>query len=135
MVQVLSRHGARYPTASKTVSYNRTIQKIKSKVNRFSGEYAFLKDYEYTLGADQLTLFGQHEMVNSGIKFYRRYRSLAKHLDPFVRASGEVRVVESAQNFTQGYHQVKRADLAASIEGSGPLNILVISEADGSNNT
>lgn len=135
MVQVLSRHGARYPTASKTVSYNRTIQKIKSKVDRFSGEYAFLKDYEYTLGADQLTLFGQHEMVNSGIKFYRRYRSLAKHLDPFVRASSELRVVESAQNFTQGFHQISQVDPAASKDGAGSLSILVISEADGSNNT
>ena len=135
MVQVLSRHGARYPTASKTASYNRTIQKIKSNVDRFSGAYAFLKEYEYKLGADQLTLFGQHEMVNSGIKFYRRYRSLAKHLDPFVRASSEVRVVESAQNFTQGYHQIKQADPAASKEGADPPNILVISEVDGSNNT
>ena len=135
MVQVLSRHGARYPTASKTISYNRTVQKIKSKVNKFSGQYAFLKDYEYTLGADQLTLFGQREMVNSGIKFYRRYRSLAKHLDPFVRASGEARVVESAQNFTQGYDQIKQVDPAASERAAGPLNILVISEADGSNNT
>ena len=135
MAQILSRHGARYPTASKTISYNRTIQKIKSKVDRFSGKYAFLQDYEYTLGVDQLTLFGQHEMVNSGMKFYGRYRSLAKHLDPFVRASSEVRVVESAQNFTQGYHQIKQADPAASIEGVAPLSILVISEADGSNNT
>ena len=135
MVQVLSRHGARYPTASKTVFYNRTIQKIKSKVDRFPGKYAFLKDYEYGLGADQLTLFGQHEMVNSGIKFYRRYHSLAKHLDPFVRASSELRVVESAQNFTQGYRQIKQVDPASGRGGAGPLNILVISEADGSNNT
>ena len=74
-------------------------------------------------------------MVNSGIKFYRRYHSLAKHLDPFVRASSELRVVESAQNFTQGFHRIKQVDPAASKDGAGSLSILVISEADGSNNT
>lgn len=135
MVQILSRHGARDPTASKTASYNKTIQKIKSQVKQFSGSYAFLKRYEYTLGADQLTLFGEQEMVNSGTKFYNRYRSLAKRLDPFVRASGESRVVRSAQNFTQGYHQAKISDPSAKNKGAYPLSILVISEADGVNNT
>ena len=135
MVQILSRHGARDPTASKTASYNKTIQKIKSQVKQFSGEYAFLKGYSYTLGADQLTFFGEQEMVNSGIKFYDRYQSLAKRLDPFVRASSETRVVESAQKFTQGYHQAKVADPSARNKGAYPLNVLVISEADGVNNT
>ena len=134
MVQILSRHGARDPTASKSASYNKLIQKIKTNVDSFSGDFAFIRGYEYTLGADQLTPFGQQEMVNSGIKFYGRYRSLAKRLDPFVRASGEARVVESAQNFTQGYHQAKMAD-SRSVGDSYPLNILVLSEEDGSNNT
>lgn len=66
--QILSRHGARDPTASKTMSYNNTIQKIHSNVKNFTGIYAFLANYEYTLGADQLTVFGQQEMINSGIK-------------------------------------------------------------------
>ena len=134
-VQILSRHGARDPTASKTASYNKTIQKIKSQVKQFSGDYAFLKGYQYTLGADQLTTFGEQEMVNSGTKFYDRYRLLAKRLDPFVRASGENRVVVSAQNFTQGYHQAKVADPSVRNKGAYPLNILVIPEADGVNNT
>ena len=133
--QILSRHGARDPTASKTTSYNATIQKIKSSVSNFSGAYAFLTNYEYTLGADQLTTFGQQEMVNSGIKYYNRYEDLTKHLIPFVRSSSEARVVESAQNFTQGYHQARLVDKASTILDGYPYPIITISEDTGSNNT
>ena len=133
--QVLSRHGARDPTASKTTSYNATIQKIQSKVKQFSGAYAFLVNYEYTLRADQLTVFGEQEMINSGIKFYNRYKDLTQKFSPFVRASSEDRVVESAENFTQGYHQARLADKAASGTDQYPYPIVVISEDNGSNNT
>lgn len=91
-------------------------------MKNFTGPYAFLAGYEYTLGADQLTVFGQQEMVNSGIKFRSRYRGLAKHYTPFVRSSGEARVVESAQNWTQGFGDIS-------------TSILVIPEGDGVNNT
>ena len=73
-------------------------------------------------------------MANSGIKFFERYAALARKKTPFIRASGESRVVESAQNFSQGYHQAR---LAAGHVGSEhyPYPILVISEESGSNNT
>lgn len=133
---VLSRHGARDPTASKTKSYNSTIQKIKKNVKNFPGKYAFLANYTYTLGADQLTLFGEQEMINSGIKFYKRYESLAKCNTPFVRSSSEDRVVESAENFTQGFHSAKVADIFNfGGDSAYPYPIEVISEANGSNNT
>ncbi|KAL9578212.1 MAG: hypothetical protein Q9212_005860 [Teloschistes hypoglaucus] len=132
--QVLSRHGARDPTASKTKAYNSTIQKIKTNVPHFpSGKYNFLNTFEYTLGADQLTLFGEREMINSGIAFYDRYEQLAKQNTPFIRASGEARVVESAQNFSQGFHQAKTSDKVT--DTSYPYPILIIPEADGINNT
>ncbi|KAK5126724.1 hypothetical protein LTR85_009658 [Meristemomyces frigidus] len=134
--QILSRHGARDPTASKTKSYNATIQKIHTNVNNFTGAYAFLAGYEYTLGADQLTLFGQSEMIHSGNKYYKRYEQLADHLTPFVRSSGEARVVESAQNWTQGYHSAKLADRRRGRQDAAyPYSILVISEETGVNNT
>ncbi|KAK5135074.1 hypothetical protein LTR08_005599 [Meristemomyces frigidus] len=135
-VQILSRHGARDPTASKTASYNATIQKIHANVKNFTGAYAFLADYEYTLGADQLTTFGQQELVNSGTKYYNRYEQLARHLTPFLRSSGEARVVESAQNFTQGFHAAKLADKSSGkLDSAYPYPILVIPEEDGVNNT
>jgi len=132
-VQILSRHGARDPTASKTTSYNNTISKIHKNVKSYPSEYAFIRDYQYTLGADQLTLFGQQEMINSGIKFYDRYSDLASKNTPFVRSSGEARVVESAQNWTQGFHATKLDSHVA--DSSYPYPLVVISEATGSNNT
>lgn len=134
--QVLSRHGARDPTASKTASYNATISKIHSKVQNYSTAYQFIKDYQYTLGADQLTLFGEQEMINSGIKFFERYQELAELFTPFVRSSGEDRVVESAQNWTQGFHQAKTSGIFGQISDPAyPYPILVIPEQAGENNT
>lgn len=133
---MLSRHGARDPTASKTKSYSATIQKVHTNVKSYPGKYAFLANYQYTLGADQLTLFGEQEMINSGAKYYQRYELLANHLTPFVRASSEDRVVESAQNWTQGFHSAKVADKINFLGNSGyPYPITVISEAAGSNNS
>lgn len=133
--QLLSRHGARDPTASKTISYDNTIRQIHKNVRSFAGKYAFLQDYVYNLGADQLTTFGEQEMVNSGIKFYNRYQSLSEQRSPFFRSSGQTRVVESAQNFTQGYHQAWLADPNTTAPDVFPYPITVISESDGSNNT
>lgn len=68
-------------------------------------------------------------MINSGMKFYERYKHLAQQVDPFVRSSGQDRVVESAVNWTQGYYDSKG-------EKSHDLTpAVVISEADGVNNT
>ena len=133
--QILSRHGARDPTASKTVGYNKTIEKIHSNVESYSRDYAFIKDYEYTLGADQLSVFGQQQLINSGIKFYHRYKSLAKTITPFVRSSGQERVVESAQNWTQGFHDARIQDCESGTDSAYPYDIIVISEAAGSNNS
>lgn len=134
-VQILSRHGARNPTASKSASYNATINKIKSRVSQFLTTYAFLARYEYTLGADRLTTFGQQEMVNSGFKFYTRYQDLAKVFTPFIRASGQARVIESAHNFSYGYHQARLASTVSRTTDDYPYPVIVISEANGSNNT
>ncbi|MCJ1416111.1 hypothetical protein MMC32_002446 [Xylographa parallela] len=134
-VQVLARHGARDPTAAKTVEYKAIIQKIKSQVENYTPEYEFLKDYVYSLGADQLSVFGQQELVNLGTSFYQRYRALGQAFAPFIRASGQDRVVQSAKNFSQGFHQARLADKTSSAIDKYPYPIIVISEEDGSNNT
>ena len=133
--QALSRHGARDPTASKTIVYAAVIAKLHSNVRSYSGKYEFLQDYQYTLGADQLTTFGQQQMVNSGIRFYERYQTLARVLPLFVRSSGQTRVVESAMNFTQGYHDTRVHDKKAIGKDNYPYPIVVLSEDAGMNNT
>lgn len=104
---------------------------IQSKVSSssYAGKYAFLKDFEYTLGADQLTEFGQAEMYDSGVKFYKRYSSILKKYPPFVRASGEQRVIDSADYFTSGFNTAKSPSTPSIAVD------VTISEDDGSNNT
>jgi len=52
---VLSRHGARNPTSSKTTSYAALIAKIHNSTTSYGADYAFIKSYNYTLGANNLT--------------------------------------------------------------------------------
>ncbi|EKG12413.1 Histidine phosphatase superfamily clade-2 [Macrophomina phaseolina MS6] len=132
--QILSRHGARDPTASKTAAYNATIQKIQKGSWSFEGNAAFLQNVEYTLGADELTAFGEQQLYNSGIKFYQRYAALARSKHMFVRASGESRVVASADYFTQGFHKAMQKD-RSNLTGDYPYDVLTISEDESSNNT
>ncbi|KAE8450519.1 hypothetical protein EG329_006250 [Mollisiaceae sp. DMI_Dod_QoI] len=132
---MLSRHGARNPTASKSGKYEALVARIHTQATSYGGDYTFIKEYNYTLGADDLSVFGQKQMVNSGIKFYNRYQALARSITPFVRSSGSNRVVESAQNWTQGFHATLLQDSKANANDGYPYNIVVISEDAGTNNT
>lgn len=133
--QVLMRHGARDPTAYKTGTYNATIAKLQRNIGtNFRGIYEFLNNYEYTLGADNLTIFGQQQLLNAGFSFYHRYHSLTRNTIPFVRASGQERVVDSAQKWAQGYRDA-RMDGGEADYGLGLDVDLVIEEGWGWNNT
>ncbi|KAF5621278.1 3-phytase A [Fusarium sp. NRRL 52700] len=126
----LSRHGARYPTAGKTTAYSATIARLQKSVTNYGKGYEWLKDYEYSLGSEDLTDFGQDQMTDSGKAFYERYIGLAEKTEPFMRASGSDRVIMSSHNFTQGFY--------ASRGESGDDHtddILVIPEEPGINNT
>ncbi|KAF1927108.1 3-phytase B precursor [Didymella exigua CBS 183.55] len=102
---VLSRHGGRDPTAGKSLAYALLVADIRNTSTAFPGEFAFLKHYEYSLGADELTPAGRQEMVNSGAHFSRRYHQLVRKHAPFVRAGGQHRVVESAEQWLLGVAQ------------------------------
>lgn len=106
-VNLLSRHGARDPTATRSAWYNHTVHKIQSSVDpsHLVGKYAFLQTYVYSLGADQLNDFGAQQLINSGTHFARRYPHLASSHLPFVRAASQQRVVDSAIKFTEGFLQ------------------------------
>lgn len=132
--QVLSRHGSRDPTASKSEVYNATIHKIQENSSSFEGNTSFLADVEYTLGADELTTFGEQQLYNSGVKFYRRYASLARTKHMFVRASGQSRVIASANHFVDGFHAAMVQD-KSNLTGDYPYDILTISEDATANNS
>lgn len=74
-------------------------------------------------------------MINSGIKYYHRYQDLARRTTPFVRTAGADRVVESALNWTQGFHDARIKDEKSKNDDGYPYNMVVISEDTGSNNT
>ncbi|KAF9885812.1 hypothetical protein FE257_012283 [Aspergillus nanangensis] len=134
-VQALSRHGARYPTASKSEKYAALIAEIQSNVTSFAGKYAFLKSYNYSLGSDDLTAFGEQQMEDSGVKFYHRYSSLTRTVIPFIRASGSDRVVASGEKFIQGYQSAKQHDPQAKPGHEAPVINVVIPESENFNNT
>lgn len=102
---VLSRHGGRDPTFGKSIAYHLLIAEIQNTSTSYPDAFKFLKDYDYALGADELTDAGRQEMVNSGAHFYRRYQKLMDENTPFVRAGGQHRVVESAERWLMGVAQ------------------------------
>ena len=118
---------------SKTLAYAQVIEKIKIRTTVFRGKFSFLANYNYRLGSEQLTELGRQEMVNSGRAFFTRYEDLAKTLVPYVRASGQERVIDSAHMFNEGFRNAKTA--AGGTEDESPYNVTIISEAIGSNNT
>lgn len=133
--QILSRHGARYPTALKTASYYYTITQIQERVQSYTGKYVFLANYTYSLGADDLTTFGENEMFDSGIKFYNRYAKLGAHSVPFIRSASGDRVVVSAQEFARGFALGKQSDPSSDKDGEYPSIGVILCEARYSNNT
>ncbi|KAF5025475.1 hypothetical protein F66182_2451 [Fusarium sp. NRRL 66182] len=127
---VLSRHGARYPTTTKSEAYAATIARLQKSVTSYGKGYEWLKGYTYKLGAEDLTQFGQDQMIDSGKAFYERYIGLAENAEPFIRASGSDRVVVSSYNFTRGFYASRGESGDDYID-----DILVIPEAPGINNT
>ena len=110
-MQYVSRHGARYPTSDNSGPYDTIIKKLKEvNPDHFKGDYSFLAKYQYKLGGDkvdQLTEFGENELVNAGKQFYSQYSKVAQGEVPFIRASKMDRVVQSASKFADGFHQAQ----------------------------
>lgn len=133
--QVLSRHGARYPTTSKGSKYSDLIAEIKENATSLTGKYEFLKNYTYTLGENDLTNFGERQLVDSGVKFYRRYANLTRNIVPFIRSSGSNRVVASGEKFIEGFRHAKSRDSTARHNQTAPVISVVIEEGEQFNNT
>jgi Histidine phosphatase superfamily (branch 2) len=108
---------------------------VQADVQSFTGPYSFLEGYKYRLGADQLTAYGEQELFWLGEAFYARYKNLTRDYLPFIRASGQDRVINSAESFTKGYHKANLADDIGPGSPPSPSLAVVLSEEDGSNNT
>lgn len=66
-VQMLSRHGARYPTMGADVArLGEHIAEAQGKHAEFKAPLAFLQDWKYQLGAEILVPRGRQELYDSG---------------------------------------------------------------------
>ncbi|KAL9082604.1 MAG: hypothetical protein Q9159_006296 [Coniocarpon cinnabarinum] len=108
VVSVLSRHGARGPTQSKNDVYNATVEKIQDHLTgslrpaQLKEKYRFLRTYRLKFEPDELNDFGRKQMENSGKQVFFRYGEFVSVETPFIRASDQHRVVESAERWRKG---------------------------------
>ncbi|KAH7909639.1 histidine phosphatase superfamily [Hygrophoropsis aurantiaca] len=102
-VNLLQRHGARYPTASTGEQLQKSVAKLQSADISSDPSLSFLTNFTYALGTDVLVPYGAAQSFDAGQAHFARYGSLINDaMLPFVRASSSERVVESALNWTAG---------------------------------
>ncbi|KAH8092499.1 phytase [Cristinia sonorae] len=103
-VNILQRHGARFPTSGATTRIKSALDKLLAVREFTDPGLDFLKTFQYDLGANDLVPFGAAQSFDSGAEVYERYAHLVSKKNlPFVRASSSERVVKSAMNWTQGF--------------------------------
>ena len=108
-VNILGRHGARFPTASTGKKIAVSVAKLKNATS-FAEEVEFVKDYVYNLGADDLTRFGAYQSYQHGELHWTRYGHLKAekgkgrgYAVPFIRSDSSQRAVDSAGNWSEGF--------------------------------
>ncbi|KDE03545.1 hypothetical protein MVLG_05973 [Microbotryum lychnidis-dioicae p1A1 Lamole] len=73
-VQLLHRHGARYPTSgSGPADFQKLVQQSGFKAH---GKLGFLNNWTYPLGAEILTSFGRGQLFALGVKYREMYGQL-----------------------------------------------------------
>ncbi|KAF5363805.1 hypothetical protein D9756_000048 [Leucocoprinus leucothites] len=128
-VNILKRHGARFPTSSATTRILSALNKLKSATSYTHPSLQFLKTFTYDLGTDVLVPFGALQSYVAGQSAFIRYKDLIDHSNiPFIRASGSERVIDSATNWTDGFS-------SASQHRFNPVLSVIMSEDPTANNT
>ncbi|POR31220.1 3-phytase A [Tolypocladium paradoxum] len=126
-VQMLSRHGSRYPTSGDEVAaFGQRIANA-SGVMTPKGPLAFLKDWKYQLGSDILVPKGREELFESGVLHSYMYGSLYNPKSKIiVRTTTQDRMLKSAENWMAGFF---------GLEWTNNATIEVIIEENGFNNS
>lgn len=102
-VQMLSRHGARYPTSNSNVyQFGKRIAGADGL--KASGPLAFLNSWEYQLGQEILVQRGRQELFDSGVLHSYMYSSLYNpNSKIIVRTTTQDRMLKSAEYFVAGF--------------------------------
>ncbi|ERT02963.1 acid phosphatase [Sporothrix schenckii 1099-18] len=126
-LQMLSRHGSRYPTSGVNVkALGDKLAKFRGKF-KATGALAFLEDWAYSLGHEILVPKGRQELFDSGVLHSYMYGSLYNpNSKIIVRTTTQDRMLKSAENFMAGFF---------GLEWTNNATIEVIIEQDGFNNS
>ncbi|KAI8684303.1 3-phytase [Fusarium keratoplasticum] len=126
-VQMLSRHGARYPTPGSNVAeLGERLANASGKFNT-RGALSFLNDWKYELGYAILVPRGRQELFESGVLHAYMYGSLYNPQSKLiVRTTTQDRMLKSAENWMAGFF---------GLEWTNNATIEVIIEAPGFNNS
>ncbi|KZL87955.1 histidine acid phosphatase [Colletotrichum incanum] len=126
-VQMLSRHGSRYPTLKSNVaSFGERIAKAGKKL-KAKGALQFLNDWKYQLGHEILVPKGRQELFDSGILHSYMYSSLYNpNSKIIVRTTTQDRMLKSAEYWLAGFF---------GLEWTNNATIEVIIEQDRANNS
>lgn len=137
-LQMVSRHGARYPTSgtgNNVMQFGLRIAEAKRKGSsegigggfKASGPLSFLNDWDYKLGHEILVPKGRQELFDSGILHSYMYSSLYNpNSKIIVRTTTQDRMLKSAEYFMAGFF---------GLEWTNNATIEVIIEAAGFNNS
>lgn len=115
-VQLLSRHGARFPTTNKGKIYEAIMDKFNQYNEQFKGKLSFLNDYTYFVENSKYydmetspsncnsPYTGTTDALNHGASFRSRYNSLYNASESIpVFTSSNYRVWETSQYFMRGF--------------------------------
>ncbi|KAF5369717.1 hypothetical protein D9615_010152 [Tricholomella constricta] len=78
-VNIIQRHGARYPTSGSAKMIVAALNKLLSVEEFTDDRLNFLKDYNYRLGENDLLPFGARESQLAGQVHFTRYKHLVSH--------------------------------------------------------
>ncbi|KAI0302585.1 phosphoglycerate mutase-like protein [Russula brevipes] len=110
-VNILHRHGARYPTSGSAPSAFATKIHNASTGAGFTatGPLAFLNTWTYKLGAEILTPLGRQQLYELGVNTRIRYGDLLKEATdlPVWRTTSQERMLDSALQFAAGFFGVQ----------------------------
>lgn len=133
-VQMLSRHGSRYPTSGAGSNVALFGERIRDARARRLGEFkatgplAFLNEWEYQLGYEILVPKGRQELFDSGVLHAYMYGKLYNpNSKIIVRTTTQDRMLKSAEYFMAGFFGLewtKNATIEVIIEEHGFNNSL-----------
>lgn len=140
-VQLLGRHGERYPTPSKGAKYSEIVGKLKANGDTYQGSLRFLNTYSYDLDPSQYGLettpenshglfAGTTNAKRHGKNFRKRYGSLFDSSEVLpVFSAGSNRVFNTAKAFAEGFLNISEN----SNQNSYKINVLSESRNSGAN--